>query len=322
MHANGTGGDEREKTGFANDRMERMVGNRVGGDASHDASNAMDHLCGATLTERVVGFLERYNQSVFEFGRQGMSPHTDHLRCRRVTVKPDRGFRPVTGTRYVAAEQYLKELPPSGVNLGACPVASEERGLEFFAFDASYLEKLRSGDAQTEEHFVRYFSELIRLKLRSRLNSREAIEDVRQETFVRVLSLLRAKKGLRQADRLGAFVNSVCNNVLLEHYRSKSKSDTNLEDAPDVVLVNRGPDALSLLETKDTERIVRQILNELTERDRSLLRSVLLEERDKDEVCAELGITREYLRVLIHRAKQSFRDFYMNRLGEKRPGSL
>ena len=48
--------------------MERMVRDRVGGDASHDASNAMDHLCGATLTERVVEFLERYNQSVFEFG--------------------------------------------------------------------------------------------------------------------------------------------------------------------------------------------------------------------------------------------------------------
>jgi len=68
MHANGTAGDEREKTGFANDRMERMVGNHVGGDDSHDASNAVDHLCGATLTERVVGFLERYNQSVLEFG--------------------------------------------------------------------------------------------------------------------------------------------------------------------------------------------------------------------------------------------------------------
>jgi RNA polymerase sigma-70 factor (ECF subfamily) len=110
--------------------------------------------------------------------------------------------------------------------------------------------------------------------------------------------------------------------VLLEHYRSKIKSDSNLEDAPDAILVNREPDALSLLETKDTEKVVRQILNELTERDRSLLRSVLLEERDKDEVCAELGITREYLRVLIHRAKQSFKIFYLNRLGEKRPGSL
>src|SRR5271165_7280009 len=129
--------------------------------------------------------------------------------------------------------------------MNALAVATGEQGLEFFAFDASYVEKLRAGDAHIEGHFVNYFSELIRLKLRSRLNSKEAIEDVRQETFMRVFSLLRAEKGLREANRLGAFVNSVCNNVLLEHYRSKGKSDPNLEDAPDGVLVNRGPDALS-----------------------------------------------------------------------------
>ena len=61
--------------------------------------------------------------------------------------------------------------------------------------------------------------------------------------------------------------------------------------------------------------MVRQILSALTERDRRLLQAVLLEERDKDEVCAELGISREYLRVLVHRAKQSFKSFYIEQLG-------
>jgi RNA polymerase sigma-70 factor, ECF subfamily len=218
-----------------------------------------------------------------------------------------------------AATTSRLELHPSGVNLGACSVTWGERGLQFVAFDASYLEKLKLGDARTEEHFVTYFSELIRLKLRSRLNSKEAIEDVRQETFVRVFSILRSETGLRQPDRLGAFVNSVCNNVLLEQYRSNRKGESTIDDEPETIFVTPEPDALSLLETKDTERIVRQILNELTERDRHLLRSVLLEERDKDEVCAEFGISREYLRVLVHRAKQSFKVFYLNRLGEKRP---
>jgi RNA polymerase sigma-70 factor, ECF subfamily len=46
---------------------------------------------------------------------------------------------------------------------------------------------------------------------------------------------------------------------------------------------------------------------------------VLLEDRDKDEVCAELGVSRDYLRVLVHRAKQSFKSFYVNKLGEQRP---
>jgi RNA polymerase sigma-70 factor, ECF subfamily len=203
--------------------------------------------------------------------------------------------------------------------LGACQPAAEERGLQFIAFDAPYLERLKSGDTATEEHFVSYFSELIRLKLRSRLNSREAIEDVRQETFVRVLAQLRGPKGPREPERLGAYVNSVCNHVLLEHYRSRSKNEGGLDEHPETAFVDREPNALDQLESKDTQRVVRQILNEMSERDRSLLRSVLLEDRDKDEVCAELGVTRDYLRVLVHRAKQSFKAFYLNRLGEQRP---
>jgi RNA polymerase sigma-70 factor (ECF subfamily) len=71
----------------------------------------------------------------------------------------------------------------------------------------------------------------------------------------------------------------------------------------------------SLLEAKDTERVVCQILNQLPERDRCLLQSLLLEERNKEEVRAEFGITREYLRVLLHRAKQSFKSCYISRLG-------
>jgi RNA polymerase sigma-70 factor (ECF subfamily) len=186
--------------------------------------------------------------------------------------------------------------------------------LEFFEFDASYIERLRAGDAQIEGHFVTYFSELIRLKLRSRLNSREAIEDVRQETFARVFMLLRGQGGLRQPDRLGPFVNSVCNNVLMEHYRSQKRMEITIDDEAEDTVPGREPSALRVLEAKDTERVVRQILNQLADRDRLLLQSVLLDERDKDEICAEFGISREYLRVLLHRAKQSFKSFYIDRL--------
>jgi len=62
------------------------------------------------------------------------------------------------------------------------------------------------------------FTELLQLKLRSRLQSPQAIEDVRQETFARVFSVLRKDGGLRQPERLGAFVNQICNHVLFEHY--------------------------------------------------------------------------------------------------------
>lgn len=192
--------------------------------------------------------------------------------------------------------------------------------MQFMAFDAPYLERLQRGDAGTERHFASYFGELIRLKLRSRLSSKEAIEDVTQETFVRVLALVRAKDGIRQPERLGALVNSVCNHVLMEHYRAHRRMDSSLDEEPEQSFVDERISVSGLLAVDETEQMVRRILGELSERDRRLLQSVLLEERDKDEVCAELGLSRDYLRVLVHRAKQSFKSWYLRQLDETTAG--
>lgn len=190
--------------------------------------------------------------------------------------------------------------------------------MQFHTFDAAYVKKLQDGDAWTEAHFVSYFSELIHLKLRSRLKSRESIEDVRQETFTRVLAALRSEGGIRQPERLGAYVNSVCNNVLLEHYRTASRSDS-MDEETEATFASPEPNALSVLLSKDSERVVRQILDDMPPRDLKLLRGVMLEERNKEEVCRELGVDREYLRVLIHRAKLSFKSVYLKRFGADRP---
>jgi RNA polymerase sigma-70 factor, ECF subfamily len=191
--------------------------------------------------------------------------------------------------------------------------------LQFQAFDAPYLERLRAGDFRTQEHFVAYFSELIQLKLRARLRSPQAIEDVRQETFARFFAALRSPHGIRQPERLGAFVNSICNNVLLEQYRSSSRAGS-LEDEAADELPDHAIDVLGAVAAKQMEAKVREILDDLPERDRRILREVFLEERDKDEVCRDFGVDRDYLRVLVHRAKQSFKSVYMKNLENRPPG--
>jgi RNA polymerase sigma-70 factor (ECF subfamily) len=177
--------------------------------------------------------------------------------------------------------------------------------LELFAFDEAYLVRLREGDPSTENHFVGYFSQLLQLKLRARYLRPEVVDDLRQETFSRVIRTLRAEGGIRQADRLGAFVNSVCNNVISEHYRSATRSvplEPDHAEMPDKVL-----NLERWIITDETQRAVRRLLAQLPERDRLILRAVFLEELDKDEVCRKFGVGRDYLRVLVHRAKEKFR---------------
>jgi len=190
--------------------------------------------------------------------------------------------------------------------------------MKFYAFDAQYLQRLRSGDPWTEQHFVEYFSALIELKLRRRLRSPSAKEDVRQETFARTWAALRSERGIRQSERLGSFVNSVCNNVLLEHYRQSSKTTSPYDD----VVMNVADPATSdadAISNREMQEKVRDILNSLSGKDHFLLERVFLNESDKDEVCQHVGVSREYLRVLLCRSKKSFKKVFlreMERLGK------
>lgn len=172
-----------------------------------------------------------------------------------------------------------------------------------FEFDAAYLEQLTIGDPAVERHFTEYFSTLLVAKLRSRLRSPTLVEDARQETFLRVLTTLRTKGGLTSPGGLGAFVNSVCNNVLFELYRSESKLALVLDDEGAPEPEAPGASVESSLLSEESRARVRQALAHLPDKDRTLLQWLFFEERDKNQICRDLGVDREYLRVLVHRAK-------------------
>ncbi|MGA7302512.1 MAG: sigma-70 family RNA polymerase sigma factor [Candidatus Sulfotelmatobacter sp.] len=193
--------------------------------------------------------------------------------------------------------------------------------MQFHAFDRHYLEQLASGDFRTQEHFVSYFSELIRLKLSKRLHSHSEVEDARQETFARVFAALRKPDGIREPERLGAYVNSVCNNVLLEYYRSSSQELTSDDEEAEANIPDPAISVVDVIANRQIQRNVREILDQLQEKDRRLIKEIFLDERDKDDVCRDLGVDREYLRVLLHRAKKSFKSIYLKKIAkEAMPG--
>jgi RNA polymerase sigma-70 factor, ECF subfamily len=178
--------------------------------------------------------------------------------------------------------------------------------LDRFSFDKEYVQRLTERDPDVERHFTAYFGDLLTIKLRSRLRQPQQVEDIRQETFLRVLTSLRRGSGVDHPERLGAFVNSVCNHVLLEFYRSDARSAPLADDAAQPL--DQHPSAESDLVSRENKQQVRDILAELPERDRELLRLIFFEERDKSEVCQKFNVGREYLRVLLHRAKVRFRS--------------
>lgn len=179
---------------------------------------------------------------------------------------------------------------------------------ERYRFGAEYVSRLASGDRETGNHFTAYFGKLLWDKLRLRLRPAHLIEDARQETLMRVLNTLHKKNGIAVPEALGAFVNSVCNNVVFEMYRAGART-TDIDAAR---VVERPAVEAALIRQQECAQ-VRQALNDLPEKEARLLRWLFLEERDKDEICQQLQVSRQYLRVLVHRAKLHFRSAYLKR---------
>lgn len=211
---------------------------------------------------------------------------------------------------------------PWGVPESACSrtrgtvgYSKEAAGSMGYTFDAEYVRRLAEGDALVEEHFLGYFGRLLQIKLRRKLRNRDEIEDARQETFTRVLATLRGGEGVRDPRRLGAFVNSVCENVVRELARKVKRMPLATRPASDRADPCEGVDE-TLVRSEVVEH-VRAVLDELPPDDRVLLRDVFLEERDRDEVCRKHQVSREYLRVLLHRAKDRFRRRYHNSIARQ-----
>src|SRR5258708_40171013 len=103
-------------------------------------------------------------------------------------------------------------------------------------FDADYLSGLKARDPGIENHFVAYFSPMMQVKLRRRSASLEQINEIRQETFARVLAAVRTDHRIRQPERLAAFVSGVCGERL-------QKSDRRGAHPPE--LWGHAPEALT-----------------------------------------------------------------------------
>jgi RNA polymerase sigma-70 factor (ECF subfamily) len=175
-----------------------------------------------------------------------------------------------------------------------------------YTFDQHYLDRLAQGDPEVQLHFTSHFGKLLTLKLKFRLRSKELVEDARQETFLRVLHILRNKGGIKDPQRLGAFVNAVCDNVLLEFFRAGAAYPRPLgwSDEPPSTYISAESEIISAQQ----KAFLRKRLSELSSSDQKILRRVFLEELDKDQICAEMGISRENLRVRVHRVLRRFRN--------------
>ena len=184
---------------------------------------------------------------------------------------------------------------------------SPRRPVDLYSFDEEYLRRLGAHDPVTEDHFVSYFSERLKITLRARGIDYHTIEDVRQETFCRVWVAIQAGS-VNNPRGFGSYVHSVCKNVLSESRRIDFRNQHDSLESTDVADDQLGLE--ELMQQSENTEIIGKLMARLPQRDRNILHARFFEERDSDEVCEQFAVDRDYLRVLLHRAILKFGELY------------
>jgi RNA polymerase sigma-70 factor, ECF subfamily len=139
------------------------------------------------------------------------------------------------------------------------------------------------------------------------------VDDIVQETMARFL-VATAKEKIQNPAAVGAFLNGICRNVILEYRRRNMRDEPMPEVVPEPP--RKGIAEADLFELREA---IAQGLEQLSERDRRVLRSFYLEEKSKEEILEQMGMTDENFRVVLCRAKERFRAIYVEQTQHRGP---
>jgi RNA polymerase sigma factor (sigma-70 family) len=131
------------------------------------------------------------------------------------------------------------------------------------------------------------------------------VDDIVQESIARFLFASQEEK-VRNPEAAGAFLHGICRNVISE-YRRRSQRD---EPMPEVVHEPPGK-ALPEADLFEIRQAIARGMEQLPDRDRRILRSFYLEEKTKEEILKQTGLTDQNFRVVLCRAKERFRSIYV-----------
>ena len=151
-------------------------------------------------------------------------------------------------------------------------------------------------------------NELYRLALRITLNSAEA-EDVVQETMIKVWN---RREQWDEIESIEAFCLTICRNLALDRLKRSDNQNASLEaDEHDRADHSYDADPEEQTIQRDRVRLVRQLIDQLPEKQRSCMQLRDIEGKAYREIAEVLGISEQQVKVNIHRARQTVRQKFI-----------
>jgi len=176
--------------------------------------------------------------------------------------------------------------------------------------------RIQKGDDSGMEELYRLFARGIRFYLCRQLGMQE-LDDKVHDTFLIVVQAIR-RGDLREPDRLMGFVRTVVRRQVAAHIDQvvhSRRDEMHLDVGVRVADRRRDPEQNMAYQQKND--FMRDILRQLSDRDREILTRFYLHEETQEEICTEMGLTETQFRLLKSRAKARFGELGKRRLQQK-----
>lgn len=152
--------------------------------------------------------------------------------------------------------------------------------------------------------------------LRHLVGNRTDVEDLLQETYLRLLS---AVKGFRGESRFRTFLYRVCSNVALSHLRWKRRRPEDpMEAAPEALVSSEDPEREA--SRRQAARLVELALERLKPKKRIVFVYYELCGMSPDEIAQAVGSSVNTVRSRLHHARLEFTEAMQRLLDKPRPG--
>lgn len=150
-------------------------------------------------------------------------------------------------------------------------------------------------------------NQLYRLALRITLDSAEA-EDIVQDTLIKVWN---RRDEWDKIDNIEAFCFTICRNMALDSIKRRGNQNESLDDTqiehPDTAY---NPSQQTI--ANDQLHIVRQIVDELPEKQRSCIQLRDFEGKAYKDIAKILGVTEEQVKINIFRGRQAIKKRFIS----------
>jgi RNA polymerase sigma factor (sigma-70 family) len=174
-----------------------------------------------------------------------------------------------------------------------------------------YIQQILSGDVGQFSWFVNKYGDMAFTIAYRITNQAEDAEEVVQDAFMKAY---RSLNSFRQDSKFSTWLYKIVVNTALSKTRKKQLLKDEWEAETEEIPANHIEDAYKKLARVDQQKIIHRALGSLNMEDRLLLTLHYLQELSHDEIEEITGISKDNLKMKLHRARKKMYTILANQV--------